>query len=151
MKSIQKLTLVLLAVFGIMVVPACSSDNDNLEGYIPEKINSFINQYFPGYSVESYSMKSSTYHVKLKNGPGMTFDDKETWVSINGYGLTLPGVLMFDQLPPELYMYLQETENTDNVFAVDRDNIKYTVVLLQETVNYDIASGRVTVSTAPSN
>lgn len=126
---------------------ACS-DDDSLINDLPPKILNFVSEYFPDYGIENYVQSTdSLYHVRLKKGPGMTFDARQEWITINGYGLPLPRVLLFDQLPPALYVYLQETDNTENVFSVDRDSLSYTLVLLNDTAIYDIASGEVTVKT----
>lgn len=122
------------------------SDHGELYDSLPRKIASFVTQYFPGYGIDSYSSNSSVYHVRLDNGPGLTFNSDQSWIAINGYGLPLPPVLMFDQLPPALYVYLQETENTENVFAMERDGFTYTLQLLDSTVKYDIDSENVTVN-----
>lgn len=60
--------------------------------------------------------------------------------------MPLPQVLLFDQLPPALYKYLEETENLGNVFSLERNRSTYTVVLLDETLSYDIATQQITGS-----
>lgn len=67
----------------------------------------------------------------------MTFGPDQEWEAINGYGERLPQVLMFDQLPPALFAYLQETENMNDVFAMERDAGIYTVTVLNSTITYD--------------
>jgi hypothetical protein len=60
--------------------------------------------------------------------------------------MPLPQVLLFDRLPPSLYSYLEETENLGNVFSIERDRTTYTVVLLNETLSYDVATEQITGS-----
>lgn len=127
----------------LAVMTACS-DNPVLNSDMPREIQSFVTQYYPNTAVIDYSHSNGLYHVRLKDGPGMTFNDDYAWLSINGYGYPLPQVLIFDQLPPALYMYLQETETTDQVFAADRDVSTYTLQLLESTLTYNIATQTVT-------
>lgn len=146
----NKILLNIFLLIFSMTLPgltACS-DDDSLFNDLPPKIVNFVSEYFPDYGVENYvHSKDNLYHVRLKKGPGMTFNANQEWITINGYGLPLPRVLLFDQLPPALYLYLQETENTESVFSVERDGFTYTLVLLNDTVRYDIATGEVTVKT----
>lgn len=147
LNHINRIPYKLFAVLLIFALFTACKDSEYTA--LPDKIASFVTQYFPGYSVDSYSNTGSLYHVRLKNGPGLTFNHDQDWISINGYGLTLPQVLLFDQLPPDLYVYLEETENTENIFSVERDGFAYTLVLLNETIKYDIATSKITVDTAP--
>ncbi len=76
----------------------------------------------------------------------MTFDHECEWEAINGYGMPLPQVLLFDQLPPALYKYLEETDDVGSVFSIERDRTSYTVVLLDSTLIYDIKTQQITGS-----
>ena len=139
--------LTLAAAILCMAATACSN-NDNLYDSLPKEIGDFVSQYFSGYGIENYSHSGSTYHVRLKNGPGLTFGADQRWEAINGYGMPLPQVLVYNELPPALFSYLQETENTENVFAMERDGFTYTTVLLDQTLYYDIATDVITSSNA---
>lgn len=134
---------VLLSIFiGAASIGGCDDDEswDNL----PTPISNFISQYFPGVGVSDYDVTDDTYHVKIKNGPGMTFDKTYKWISINGYGEHLPQVLMFDQLPPAMYEYIQGNGLLDGVMSMERNSRRYTLVALDTTVYYDIETGRIT-------
>ncbi len=146
-----QVTIFLISFYALgMLMEGCG--NDSVYDELPSKIASFVTQYFPNYGVQSYSQSSDgEYHVRLKDGPGMTFGNNYSWIVINGYGLPLPQVLMFNELPPALYMYLQETENTENVFSVERNAFTYTLTLLDETVSYDTSTKRITVDTTPKD
>ncbi len=141
-------------LFAILILPltamltSCHDSDSELWGEMPSKISDFVTQYFPNQQVDSYSESSSTYHVRLKDGPGMTFDKDQEWIAVNGYGMPLPQVLLFDQLPPALYNYLDETQNLDSVFSIERDSASYKVVLLDSTVTYDIDTEEITGSHA---
>lgn len=129
----------LLAVAMAAVFPSCHKNG--LWDELPGSISSFIVQYYPGSDIGSYSYGSGVYSVRLKDGPGMTFDKDYNWVSINGYGIPLPEVLLFDRFPPGLYEYLQGTEQLDSVFSVSRSKGHYTLSLLDSTLEYPFARG----------
>lgn len=115
-------------------------NNSGLWNELPQKISEFISQYYPNSSVNSYTHSSGTYHVRLTDGPGITFDDKYFWIAVDGYGMPLPQVLLFDQLPPKVYSYLQETQQLNSVFSMQRDSTRYSLTLLDSDLNYDIAT-----------
>ncbi len=53
--------------------------------------------------------------------------------------------MLFDQLPPKLYDYLQETEQLNSVFSMERDKDYYTLTLLDSMLRYTIATGAMTM------
>ena len=120
------------------VAGGCSDDVKYNE--MPSEIQNFVAQYFPDTGIDSFAESSSVYHVKLKSSVGITFSLDYAWEAINGYGHTLPQVFLYDQLPPALYNYLQETQQLNEVFAVERDSRLYTITLLDDTLTYDIAT-----------
>ena len=81
--------------------------------------------------------------MKLKSDCAISFDSRYRWVTVNGYGSTLPQMFLFDQMPPSLYSYLQETDNVNEVYSVTRDTAVYTVNLQDNTITYDIDSGTI--------
>lgn len=80
----------------------------------------------------------------MSNGPTITFDAQERWTEVDGNGAVLPEVLMYDELPPELYSYLQSTEQQNGVYEVKRDKYYYKLTMLDTVLSYDIATGKVT-------
>lgn len=114
---------------------------------LPAEVSSFITQYFPNSELQSYTHNAGTYHVRIADGPGLSFGPTYQWTDIDGYGMPLPQVLLFDQLPPKIYNYLQETEQLNAVFAVRRDAARYTVTLLTNDLIYDIATGQLSGTT----
>lgn len=108
---------------------------------LPANISSFITQYFPSSELESVTHSAANYHVRIANGPGMTFGSDGAWIDIDGYGMPLPQVLLFDQLPPRMYEYLQETEQLNSVFALTREDGVYTATLMNSTLTYDVETG----------
>lgn len=84
--------------------------------------------------------------MKLRGSDALTFDRNFAWESIDGLGECLPQVLLFDQLPPAFYEYLQDIEATDGVYSLMRDSRSYNVVLLNNSLSYNIETGAITGS-----
>lgn len=145
MKRILSLMSLIGALAMMVTMLSCSdNDNDNNEyDQLPDTIAAFVSKYFPNPDIESYDHPSGIYHVKIKDGPGLTFDEDMQWEVINGYGMPLPQMLMFDQLPVALYAFLQETDNTKNVYSVERNSRTYTLELLTSSVIFDIATEQI--------
>lgn len=146
MKTLQyiRLTAAALACAALMwVVTSCR--HSDLWSEMPQEISSFITHYFPFQELQSFDKGSTTYHVRIDDGPGLTFDSECAWIAIDGYGMPLPQVLLFDQLPPKVYDYLQETEQVNSVFSMERDKTSYTLTLLDDTLTYYIDSGELTL------
>ncbi len=142
-KRLNILTGIFVATI-LLIIGSCKDSEPWDE--LPTKISDFVTQYFPNTGVESFTESTTTYHVRMSNGPGLTFNKNYEWEAINGYGMPLPQVLLFDQLPPALYKYLEETNNLGNVFSMERNKASYTIVLLDSTLNYDIQTQEITGS-----
>ena len=138
-------------VWVIMAVLLSNCSNGNLYDEMPSEIQTFISQYFPNAPLESFTSSNNTYTVNLKGSATLTFDSDCKWIKLDGNGSTLPQVLLFDDFPPALYEYLQETENTNNVYVAVRNSKIYTVELLDYTITYDIATGQITGDDEPIN
>lgn len=140
--------LSLLALLAICIAPtACS--HDDVWGEVPDKIEQFINRYFPNSELSSCSSTGGSYRVRIKNGPGLTFDSACEWTAIAGYGETMPQVLVFDQLPPALYDYLEEIQAVAKVYSMERDKSHYTIGLQNTSVVYDTVTGKITSPVPP--
>lgn len=139
------LTAAIVLVSGTML-QECSHDNPWDE--VPQNITVFVSQYYPDSSLESYSYTDGTYRLDIKNGPEFTFDKSGKWTSVNGYGMPIVQVFLFDQLPPKLFSYLDETQQTDDVFAASRKEGIYTLKLLNSSLKYDSATDEITGSDA---
>lgn len=142
---LRALAAVFISVALLMMPSACS--NDNLIDQVPQPITKFIAQYFPGYGVGQYEHTSDGYHIRLKNGPGMNFDSNYAWENVDGYGMPVPQVFLFDQTPPKLYSYLQGIEALNQVFSIARTSTTYSVTLLDSSLSYDIAREEITSNT----
>lgn len=140
-QSVKALVSIILLIMSISL--ALSSCSDSKWGDLPSSIANFVTEYFPYSSVESYSENKGEYYVKIKNGPSLIFDSSYNWASIDGEGATLPQVLLFDELPPALYKYLEETESLNSVYRLDRDARQYEVGLFDTALTYIIATGEI--------
>lgn len=129
-----------LILLGVAI--ACS--NSEVYDNMPYGIQKFLAEYYPDMSIESFSTPNDTYKVVVKDGPTIIFNNKMSWISVDGNGSTLPQVLLFNDFPPELYAYLQETQNEHGVFSVARNSSFYQVQLLDSEIFYDIATNKIT-------
>lgn len=129
-----------LALASVML--ACS-DNEEYDK-VPDPIIAFITQYWPNPIIEAYSHPSANkYEVDIKNGPSLDFDGDYSWTEVDGEGLPLPQVFLYDQLPQPLYEYLEAGEYLNQVFEVERNSKTYTLDLLNIDLSYEIASGAI--------
>lgn len=142
MKPTALFSLLVMTLAPLAAISGCK-DND-LWGELPAEVSQFITQYFPNSSIDSFTSSATTYHVRIADGPGLTFSHNCLWEAINGYGLPLPKVLLFDQLPPALYSYLEETDNLGSVFSIERERNMYSVVLLSTTLHYNVSTEEIT-------
>lgn len=130
----------------ILLVLTMSGCSDSQWSNLPDKVSEFITHYYPNEDVSSEGWNdSTTFSVKMSGGEIITFDKSLNWEEVNGLGGLVPQVFLFDELPPALYEYLQETESLSNVYSVDRNSHEYIVELLNSSVIYDIDSGAITV------
>lgn len=121
---------------------ACSSNEDYDE--VPSPIIMFITQYWPNPIIENYSHPSSgEYDVDVKGGPSFEFDSNYSWTEVDGNGMPLPQVFLYDQLPQTLYDYLEGGSYLDQVFEVERNSKTYSLDLLNIDLTYDIATATI--------
>ena len=131
----------ILLVVMVAILSGCSDDVKYNE--LPSEIQEFVARYFPNTGIDTFKETSSVYHVKLKSSVGITFGLDYSWEAVSGYGATLPQVFLYDQLPPVLFNYLQETEQLNAVYAVERVPRLYTVTLFDNTLTYDTVNGAI--------
>lgn len=143
-KNIKIMNKIITSIFVFVAMVLCSCSHSDLYDGMPRKIQTFISQYYPNSQLESFTTTDTSYNVVVKDGPSIVFDANCNWTYINGNGGQLPQVLMFNDLPPRLYSYLEETEDTKNVYEMTRTSKEYTLVLLGYTLHYDIATGEIT-------
>lgn len=135
-----------IALFCVGGLTSCDYED---ELNTPEgKIQYFVSQYYPSTAIENKStLPSGEIQVVLKNSATILFDQNGSWLSVDGNGTVLPAVLLYDQLPENLYRYIEEMEATDGVYRISRNSSNYTVGFLDSSVEYDIASGKISYIT----
>lgn len=140
----------LLILLSAIVVCGCSSEAWD---EMPDRAQRFVSQYFPGVEASSTSVGADgQYTVTLRNSATIVFTELGVWLSIDGNGTTLPDNLLYNELPTALYSYLQEMEVTaDGVYTLRRDDTTYYVGMLDSSVAYDIATGKVYYPAATQN
>lgn len=136
-------------VFALLCLVAPSCSHDDVWNEVPAAVETFLNRYFPNSELESVTHTDAGLRVRIKNGPGLTFDAAGEWTVIAGYGEILPQVLLFDDLPPALYNYLEEAEVLDSVYSLERNSKTYIVGLSNTSVVYDISTGRISSPIPP--
>lgn len=147
LQTLRLVAMVLVVAAMSPILTACDND-DTTWNNVPKNIAEFIDRYYPGAALESATETGGVYHIRLKNGPGMTFNADGSWTDINGYGMPVVQVFLFDQLPPKLYSYLQETQQLNSVFSITRNKNYYTLNLLDSSLRFDIANDTIIGSDA---
>lgn len=140
MTRLEKSVLIPMLI-GIIFLGACSND---LWDEVPTPITSFIEQYFPGSGVKEYTPTDNSYKVKINNGATLVFNSEYLWTMIDGNGVRLPEVLIYNQLPPALFNYLQGIEQQSAVYSMSRDASYYKLTMEDTVISYEISSGKVT-------
>ncbi len=138
-----KKTAAILIVLISLLTGATACSNEAWDE-LPSPIASFITQYFPGSTVKAYTHTDEGSIAYINNGATIHFDTDNSWTEIDGNGVRLPQVMMYDQLPPALYDYLQSTDRTADVYVVTRDNKFYKLTLLDTVITYNLSTGAIT-------
>ena len=135
----MKSNIYTLIIFFATIFAIASCENDVWED-LPSPVANFFTTYFPGQEVNSYTTRNNESIATVKGGVTVTFNSHNSWITVNGNGSPLPEILIYDQLPEKLYTYLEQTENTANVYKISRNSTVYTVELLDSSITYDISS-----------
>lgn len=144
----MKKTFLLLIISVLGALAGCQS-SDNF-GELPESVSNFITQYWPDPDISSVTRPGAdSLVVTIKNGPTLTFNADNEWTEINGNGLPLPQVVLFDRLPSVLYQYIEAGSYTNQVFSIARTPRVYTAQLLDALLTYDIATATVRQDNEP--
>ncbi len=138
----MKKTILLFIAVVALIVSSCHNDSEY--DLLPPGAADFITQYWPDPYIESVTKPSKDEtQVVVKNGPTITFGIDNEWTEIDGNGMPLPQVLLFDRLPSPLYDYLESGEYLNQVFEIERDPRRYEVEILNGDITYDIATHRI--------
>lgn len=135
--------LALSVILGALVITACS-DSDNDWDEAPRPIQEFAAEYFPGQTISDITQESGVIYVRLKNSAAINFKASDySWISVNGCGNTVPQQFLFDCLPPALYEFLQADSSLNEVYRVTRNSRNYIVALQNNSLSFDIKTGKV--------
>lgn len=141
----SKLSKFLVALAGVsLLLPSAWACDDDAWDDLPDSVATFFSNYFPGVEVDSWTIGETRSVATVKNGVTVAFNSGDLWIDVNGNGIPLPEVFLYDQLPENLYRYLQELEATNGVYRVSRDAVEYSVKLLDSYVRYNTSDGRIT-------
>lgn len=143
----MKSNIYTLIIFFATIFAVASCEND-VWNELPSPVANFFTTYFPGQEVSSYSTSENGSVASVSGGVTVTFNKDNSWTDVNGNGATLPSIFLYDQLPPKLYNYLQETEATSGVYKVTRDCEKYHIELKDTYINYTISTAEIFYPTA---
>lgn len=141
-----KALIFLIGLFSVSLFTSC--DNEDVLNTPDGKIQYFVSQYFPGIGIDSKStLADGDIQVVLKKSATLLFDKNGSWISVDGNGVTLPAVMLYDQLPDILYNYIVESEDTEGVYRIFRNSEIYVVNFIDSSVQYEIASGKISYIT----
>lgn len=124
-----------------IVLDGCSTDDYK---HLPEEIQQFIDQYFPGQGVANYSQSAGTYTVNLENSASIVFNQSLDWTTVDGNGSPLPEEFVYDNFPQTLYEYIETTGNLKEVYSVSRNAGIYTVTFHDYIIAYNVATETIT-------
>lgn len=141
MKKLLYIHYILLSMLFVSAVTGCKGAD--LWDAMPAEISAFIDLYYPNSEIDAYTKSDKGYSVRLDDGPGFAFDSERNWTSIDGYGMPLKEILIYDLTPAPLYRYLETIDATAGVFVLARDAREYRLKLLEDSLAYDIASEQV--------
>jgi hypothetical protein len=113
-----------VTVMGVMaVVGGCGTA---MWDEVPGRIQEFIAQYWPGSTVSAYDVVDGEYHVTIKDGASLVFDSEYNWLLINGNGVAIPSILIYDEMP-HIYTYLLARELTHDLMIAE--NLPRVIIL----------------------
>lgn len=126
-------------VVAVMVLfMACSH---SLWDELPQPISTFITTYYPNSAISSFADTGNGYKVSVKSGPTMYFDTECKWTDINGNGVPLPSVLIYNELP-KIYDFLLARDEAAGVFRVENNPRSVIVTLSDRAWEYIKETGQ---------
>lgn len=121
---------------------ACSNNDEYNE--VPSPILTFITQYWPNPVIAEYNQTSNNeYIVEIKDGPGFEFNEEYIWIKVDGNGLPLPQVFLYDQLPNVLYEYLESGSYLNEVIVIEKSDGVYSLELVDCKIAYDTVTEKI--------
>lgn len=110
-------TKYLTTAISILMLIACG---DTLWDELPSPISTFITTYYPNSGISDYEEENATYYVKIKNGASLVFDSNYDWIQINGNGVPIPPIFIFNEMP-KIYQYLEARELTSDLMEAKNE------------------------------
>lgn len=101
----------------ILVLIACG---DTLWDELPSPISTFITTYYPNSGISNYKEKDDNYYVTIKNGASLVFDNNFNWIQINGNGVPIPQIFIFNEMQ-KIYQYLEARELTSDLMEAKNE------------------------------
>jgi hypothetical protein len=117
------LVMAVIVVGAMAVVGGCGTA---MWDEVPGRIQEFIAQYWPGSTVSAYDVVDGEYHVTIKDGASLVFDSEYNWLLINGNGVAIPSILIYDEMP-HIYTYLLARELTHDLMIAE--NLPRVIIL----------------------
>lgn len=131
----------------MLMLAGCSS---TLWDDVPEEIRTFISTYWPGVTVSDYQESADGSCVAtIKRGPALAFDANRRWTRIDGRGVALPPILIYNEMPA-VYSYLEAREQTSDLMLAVSDPQSITLTFADFTLLYDKATATIRMVAAPS-
>lgn len=131
----------------VVILMACS---DSLWNDLPAPISQFITTYYPNTAIAQYSDDDNQYRVVVKNGPVMTFDSEYKWTMVDGNGVPLPVIFVYNEMP-DVYQFLLARDETDTVMkAVNTPRAIY-ITLTDRNLEYIKETGQIRPYVSDSN
>lgn len=124
----------------LLAVASCGS---TLWDDVPEPIRQFISTYWPGVTVSDYEqLADGSYTATIKRGASLAFDADYRWTRIDGRGVALPAILIYNEMPA-IYEYLEAREQTSDLLLAVSDPTAITLTFGDFTLQYDKATGAI--------
>lgn len=132
-----------IKIFFLLVAVIAFAGCQSSEHYdsLPEPVAQFVSQYWPNPDISSYAANSDGgCTVIINSGPTVVFDRAYSWTSVKGNGLPLPQTFLYNELPEQVYDYLESGSLLNDVFDVSRTAREYRLTLLNFGLVYDLQS-----------
>jgi hypothetical protein len=117
------LVMAVIVVGAMAVVGGCGTA---MWDEVPGRIQEFIAQYWPGSTVSAFDVIDGEHHVTIKDGASLVFDSEYNWLLINGNGVAIPSILIYDEMP-HIYTYLLARELTHDLMIAE--NLPRVIIL----------------------
>ncbi|WP_289856891.1 hypothetical protein [uncultured Muribaculum sp.] len=135
--TVDKLKASVLVVAMVLFM-ACSH---SLWDDLPQPISMFITTYYPNSSISSFDETDNGYKVVVKSGPTMYFDSDYKWTEVNGNGVPLPSIFIYNELP-RIYDFLLERDEAAGVFKVENNPRSVILTLADRAWEYIKENGQ---------